>query len=165
MSGLKGLTPAKRLYLEYWTAFHDLLKERNGLINPVKPSAERELHFSVGRSGFHITVLASVRGEWICVRLVLHHQDAKIHFRLLERDKVDIEKEFGAELEWEEKPGFKEKHIRLLLYNTDIKDRQDWDRQHRWLYEQLETFYRVFSRRVKELNVNDYRSKENEIGE
>lgn len=165
MAKLEGLTPAKRLYLEYWTAFRNLLEERSGLVNPVKPLAERELHFGVGRSGFHITVLASVRGEWICVRLVLNHQDAKPHFYLLERDKVNIEKEFGAELEWEEKPGFKEKHIRLLLYNTDIEDRQDWDRQHRWLYEQLEAFYRVFSRRVKELNVHDYRPEEDEIDE
>jgi len=165
MAKLGGLTPAKRLYLEYWVAFRDLLDERHGLVNPVKPLAQSELHFGVGRSGFHITVLASVRGEWICVRLVLNHQDAKTHFRLLEKSKADIEKEFGAELEWEEKPGFKEKHIRLLLYNTAIKDRQDWDRQHRWLYEQLETFYKVFSRRVKELDANDYRPEENEIDE
>ena len=162
MAKLGGLTPAKRLYLEYWTVFRDLLEKRNGLVNPVKPFAEREMHFSVGRSGFHITVLASVRGEWICARLVLNHQDAEIHFRLLEKGKVDIEKEFGAELEWEEKPGFKEKHIRLLLYNTDIKDRQDWDRQHQWLCDNLEVFHKVFSPRVKGLDASDYVPEEDE---
>ena len=165
MAKLGGLTPAKRLYLESWPAFRDLLEERNGLVNPVKPLAQSEMHFGVGRSGFHITVLASVRGEWICVRLVLNHQDAQTHFRLLERDKVDIEKEFGAELEWEEKSGFKEKHIRHFLYGADLEDRQDWHRQHRWLYQQLETFYKVFSRRVKGLDANDYRPEENEIDE
>ena len=165
MAKLGGLTPAKRLYLEYWTAFRDLLEERNGLVNPVKPLAQSEMHFGVGRSGFHITVLASVRGEWVCVRLVLNHQDAKIHFRLLERDKVDIEKAFGAELGWEEKPGFKEKHIRRFLYGANLEDHQDWNRQHRWLYQQLETFYKVFSRRVKALDASDYRPEENEIDE
>ena len=165
MKELGGLTPAKRLYLEYWTAFRDLLEERNGMVNPVKPLAQSELHYGVGRSGFHITVLASVRGEWICVRLVLNHQDSNAHFHLLERDKVDIEREFGAELEWEEKPGFKEKHIRLLLYDTDIEDQPDWNRQHRWLCEQLKTFYKVFSRRVKALDVSDYRPEESEIDE
>ena len=165
MAKLGGLTPAKRLYLEYWTAFRDLLEERNGLVNPVKPLAQSEMHFGVGRSGFHITVLASVRGEWVCVRLVLNHQDAKIHFRLLERDKVDIEKAFGAELGWEEKPGFKEKHIRRLLYGANLEDHQDWNRQHRWLYEQLETFYRVFSPRVERLDASDYVPEEDETDE
>ena len=165
MKELRGLTPARRLYLEYWTGLRNLLEERNGVVNPVKPWAHRDYHFAVGRSGFHLTALASVRGEWICVRLVLDHQDSKAYFHLLERDKVDIEKEFGAELEWEEKSGFKEKHIRLLLYNTDLEDRQDWHRQHRWLCEQLETFHRVFSRRVKELDANDYLPEEDETDE
>ena len=161
----RGLAPAQQLYLEYWTAFRDLLEGYDGVVNPVKPLAQSDLQFGVGRSGFHITVIASVRGEWICVRLVLNHQDSLTHFYLLERDKVDIEKEFGAKLEWEEKPGFKEKHIRLLLYNTDLEDRQDWHRQHRWLCEQLETFHRVFSRRVKELDANDYLPEEDETDE
>ena len=165
MKELRGLTPARRLYLEYWTGLRNLLEERNGVVNPVKPLAQSDLQFGVGRSGFHITVIASVRGKWICVRLVLNHQDSQTHFYLLERDKVDIEKEFGAKLEWEEKPGFKEKHIRLLLYNTDLEDRQDWHRQHRWLCEQLETFHNVFSRRVKELDARDYIPDENETVE
>ena len=90
------------------------------------------------------------------MRLVMNHQDAKTHFHLLEWDRINIEKEFGAELEWEEKPGFKEKHIRRFLHGTDLEDRHDWNRQHLWLYQQLETFYKVFSRRVKKLDASDY---------
>ena len=32
MAKLGGLTPAKRLYLEYWTAHREHLEQRNGVI-------------------------------------------------------------------------------------------------------------------------------------
>ena len=48
MAKLGGLTPAKRLYLEYWTAFHDLLEERNGVIKPRKPYSQSWMSFVLG---------------------------------------------------------------------------------------------------------------------
>ena len=35
----RGLAPAQQLYLEYWTAFRDLLEGYDGVVNPVKPLA------------------------------------------------------------------------------------------------------------------------------
>ena len=97
------------------------------------------------------------------MRLVLDHQDSLTHFYLLERDKVDIEKEFGAELVWRENPV--ERYISLYQRGVDLEDRQDWNRQHRWLCEQLEAFHKVFSRRVKALDASDYVPDGNETAE
>ena len=82
--------------------------------------------------------------------------NAKPHFYLLGQDKVDIEEEIGAELEWEERPGRKQSYISLSLEDTDLEERQDWNRQHQWLCEQLETFHKIFSPRVKGLDASDY---------
>ena len=106
-----------------------------------------------------------MRGNWVRVTLVLSGEEGKAHFYLLKRDEEDIEEEIGSELEWRENPARKEKHIRLFLEGADPEDRQDWDRQHEWLCEQLENFYRVFSPRVETLDASDYVPEEDETDE
>ena len=45
--------------------------------------------------------------------------------------------------------------------NTDTKDTANWPEQHKWLYEMLEAFYRVFAERVKNLST-DYQLEDTE---
>ena len=156
------LTSVQQLYLEYWTTLREILEERNGVIMPVKSLPRYWMPFAVGRSNFSLSASTSVKGQWVCVSLTLTGKDGKDHFYLLERDKAGIEEEVGAELKWGGKYVQKQSYISLSLYDTDLEDRQDWDRQHQWLCEQLETFYKVFSRRVKELDARDYIPDENE---
>ena len=163
MRELGGLTPARRLYLEYWTAHREHLEQRNRVIKPRKPYPQPWMSFAVGRSNFHLHAWASVKREWIRVDLMTNGEHGKPHFHLLKKDRVEIEKEIGAELVWRENPV--ERYISLYQRGVDLEDRQDWNRQHRWLCDQLATFYKVFSQRVKELNANDYRPEENEIDE
>ena len=115
-------------------------------------------------SNFWLSASASVRSKWIRVNLVLAGEDGGSHFYLLKRDEIDIQGEIGSELEWRENPGRKEKHIRLF-YDADPEDRQDWNRQHEWLCEQLETFHRIFSPRVEVLDASDYLPEEDETDE
>ena len=159
------LTSVQQLYLEYWTTLRELLEERNGVIRPEKPLPRYWMPFAVGRSNFWLSASASVKGQWVCVSLTLTGKDGKDHFYLLERDKADIEEEVGAELKWGGKYVQKQNYISLSLYETDLEDRQDWDRQHQWLCEQLEAFHNVFSPRVKTLDASDYIPDENETAE
>ena len=163
MEELGGLTPAKRLYLEYWTAHREHLEQHNSVIKPRKPYSQSWMSFAIGRSNFHLHAWASVRDKWIRVDLMTDGKHGKPHFRLLKKDRAEIEKEIGAELVWKENPV--ERYISLYQRGVDPEDRQDWHRQHRWLCDQLETFHKVFSRRVKGLDANDYRPEENEIDE
>ncbi len=156
------LTSTNQLYLEYWTGLRDLLEERNGVINPVKPLAQNWLGFGIDRSHFRLETTINKREKWICVDLTLMGPDAKPHFCLLERDKADIEKEVGAKLEWEERYGKKQSYISRSLEEIDLENRGDWDSQHQWLCEQLEIFHKVFSPRVKALDASDYIADENE---
>jgi hypothetical protein len=159
------LTSVQQLHLEYWTTLREILEERNGVIMPVNPLPRYWMPFAVGRSNFWLSASASVKGQWVCVSLTLTGKDGKDHFYLLERDKAGIEEEVGAELKWGGKYVQKQSYISLYQRGVDLEDRQDWNKQHRWLCEQLETFYRVFSPRVKELDANDYLPEEDETDE
>ena len=162
-----GLSPAQELYFEYWTGLQDFLEQRSGAIKPVKLSPRNWLRFrfGVGRSGFRLYASAHIGDKWICVSLTLRGPDAKPHFHLLERDKVNIEREIGAELEWDEKLGQKQSYINRSLDKTDLEDRKDWGRQYQWLCEQLETFHKVFSPRIKGLDASDYLPEEDDTDE
>ncbi len=162
------LTATQELYFEYWTELRDLLEQRDGIINPVTAAPQQWLYFYPFpnlSSDFWLSASASVRGKWIRVSLVLAGEDGRPHFDLLRRDEVNIEEEISPNLEWRENPGRKEKHVRLFLRDADPADRQDWDRQHQWLCEQLETFHRVFAPRVERLDASDYVPEEDETAE
>lgn len=149
----KRLTATNELYLEYWTALKNHFEGRNNDIKFRKPLPQNWTNFAVGRSGFHLTASASRREEYIGVYLTVHGTHGKSHFDRLKMSQTEIESEIGAELEWDENP--KENYIGRYLEDTDLEDRDDWQRQHQWLCEQLETFHRVFAPRVKALDASD----------
>ena len=160
------LTATNQLYLEYWTRLRNLLEQRDGAIRPREPRTANWLGFSIGHSKFRLSASASVRDKWICVSLTLRGPDAKHHFYLLKQDKVDIEREIGDELEWDEKHGRKRNYINLSSQEEiDLEDRGDWDRQHEWLCNKLKIFHQVFSPRVKELDASDYVPAEDKTAE
>ena len=159
------LSTTNQLYLEYWTGLRNLLEERDSVITPTKPRPGNWLGFGIGRSKFRLAASGSVRDKWISVSLTLRGPNAKPHFYLLKRDKVDIKREIGAKLEWDEKDGWERSEISRSLDEVDLEDRQDWDRQHQWLCEQLETFHKVFSPRVKALDASDYAPEEEDTAE
>ena len=160
------LTATNQLYLEYWTALRDRIEERNGVIRPVKPRPRYWLGFGVGRSKFRLYASASVRDKLIYVGLTLRGPDAKPHFQGLKGCKVNIEKEIGAKLKWDEKVDSEQSEIYLPFCNKiNLENRQDWNRQHQWLCDKLEIFHKVFSQRVKELDASDYAPEEDETAE
>lgn len=159
----KELTLTRQLYLEYWTALQDLLNERNSVITPGKPSTDNWLYCKFDYPNFSLSASAHVADKWICVSLTMKGKDGKRYFYLLAKDKVDIQKEIGAELEWDEKSERGEDHVSLCLYETDPGDRQDWDRQHQWFCQQLGTFYHVFLPRIQALDARNYQPEMEEI--
>ena len=143
------LTPTNQLYLEYWTALKSSFEEFDSGIKFRKPLPQCFMTFAVGRSDFHIHTWASRDKRYVNVGLTVQGIQGKSHFNRLKKSKKEIESAIGVELEWEENP--KQNYIRLYLRNIDLTEQRDWGRQHKWLCEQLETFYRVFSERVKAL--------------
>jgi uncharacterized protein DUF4268 len=105
--------------------------------------------FKTGRSGFEFGAHNLMRGE-ISVELYLSSPDARLYFQILHYDKVQIEREVGSRLEWQEKPT--KKHSRIIIRNhsdIDPTNKQDWPRQHEWLLDKLEAFHKAFVPRIR----------------
>lgn len=155
---LDNLTDAKKLQLEYWTAFREFLLENSNKIRPQKPLPQHWTNFAIGRSYFHLSAFLNTRDNQISVGLILTGHDAEAHYFLLHDKKEAIEVEMNAKLDWKEKPGQKEKKI-VLSNDWDPKEKSLWLDKHLWMKEKLELFHSVFSPRVKMLDASDYQSK------
>ena len=69
------------------------------------------------------------------------------HYGLLKHEKKAIEEELGTQLYWDESRQTT-RYINLTKNDVNIRDRQNWSDQHKWLYENLEAFYATFAKRV-----------------
>lgn len=154
----ESLTEAKKLQLEYWTAFRDYVLQHSKILRPQKPFPQHWTNVAIGRSYFHLAATVNTLEEQITVILVLSGPDAKPHFHLLQKTKDAIENELKTSIEWRELPDKKESHL-TIRRNFDPSNRLLWDEQHKWLTEQLENFYTVLGPRIKRLNAEDYKAE------
>lgn len=149
------LTDTKLLQREFWAGLAALFKSRGGPLRSKSPRPQHWSTFAIGKRDCHLTAFVNSKERWIGLQLTLLGDDAKRHFRELERIKAAIEKEAGAALEWEELPEKKESHIALTRYDCDPMDRTKWAEQHEWLYERLQIFHRVFAERVRRMGADE----------
>jgi hypothetical protein len=104
--------------------------------------------------------MSSFRNQ-VRAELYISGANAKAYFGLLKRQKEAIEQELGYPLEWEELPAGLDSRISVSLDESNLKNNDDWKRQHEWLAEKLNNMHRVFSRRVKELSADDWQPEDN----
>lgn len=156
------LTETKLLQQEYWSTLREVLIKRKSVLKPQKPLPQHWTNFAVGRSHFGLHARVNTQKQVIAVGMSCYGTDAKPHFHLLAEDKDTIEREIGDELEWEELPNRKESKV-TLERAADPTNRTDWSKQHEWLADTLERFHRVFSTRVKTLDVADYTGDSEEV--
>ena len=154
------LSETKLLQQEYWEALRKELLDHKSIVKPQKPLPQHWTNFAIGRAYFHLSALVNTVDERIAISLVMTGPYAKPHFRLLKEDQAIIESEMGVPLEWEELPDKKESRVILRFHGVDPTDRQQWTKQHQWFREKLESFHKVFSRRIKQLNADEGETEE-----
>lgn len=142
---------------EYWTAFSRALQEADG---PVSSNA-KALHFAfmmfpIGTSNFCLQAAITRTKQNIRAELYISGEDANAFFHLLHMQKRDVEKELDCSPEWKELPGAQGSRIAIYNRNVDPGDRKDWHGQHKWLVAKLNDLHRVFSKRVSELDAEDW---------
>lgn len=150
------LSAAKKLQLDYWTAFRDYLQERESEVRLRKPAPQHWANVSIGRSGARLSAIA---GTWDedqkayvnglnRVDLVLDGDDSKELFARLQAEREAIEAELGEPLTWHnpERARMCRVYTRRLV---DLRNRDDWSNQFDWLEEQLQRFDQSFRDRVK----------------
>lgn len=86
-------------------------------------------------------------GGEIRAELYLYPPDAKPLVTYLEKEKDEIEKEFGRPLIWSnpEDQGSSRLYVRI---SSDISDQDDWPKQHQWLKDNLVRMHNVLKPKV-----------------
>ena len=151
------LTRYRQRQVDYWTELLKLMQQKDGNVRATRKALpEYWLGFSIGRTGFQLAANIRFREDRINVGLILDGYDSKTHFALLLEDKDEIERELGQTLYWDFKPGQRSCSIGTGRDNCDLTNRDNWPDYLDWMYEQLETFHRVFAPRIKTLDASDY---------
>jgi hypothetical protein len=151
-------TPEEQLLLEYWTNFVEFLREHDSSLKNAKPKPFDHILFPIGNRQL-LLALAYIKDNKIGVQVYLKGSNAKIYFERLQRETNAIENIIGAKLEWNDSRN-KERSIDLFMNGVNIKDRENWPDQHKWLYEKLEAFHKTFEGRVKSLDVSEYQAED-----
>lgn len=150
------LTPYKQMQVDFWGALKELMQQRQGNVRPRTGGPQYWLGFSIGRSGFQLIANIRINQNSMIVGLGLDGNDSKKHLALLLEDKDEIERELGETLQWSAEPGQRSCSIGTGgRDDCDLMNRDNWPAYLDWMYEQLETFHRVFAPRIKNLDASD----------
>ncbi len=146
-------TEAGRLKSEFWAGLADYMEQQGSTLRPPRAKPWNWHSWGIGRSFFHLAALVNVRDKRNAVYLNLSGPDAEAHWQLLLDRKPEIESALGFPIEWE--AGAKERKL-IIRRDGDTANRALWPEQHRWLYETLQAFERVFKPLIRELDASDW---------
>lgn len=145
------ITETKQLQQDYWRALREVLAERKSSLKPQKAHPAHWLTVAIGRANFATSATVNTPDERVAVEVYMLGANAKNHFKRLEADKAEIEREMGQPLDWRELPLKDTSRIILALPNANIKDTKLWPEQHKWLADHLERLNTVFRPRIQAL--------------
>lgn len=160
-----ALSETKLLQRDYWQAFNEHLEKAGAKLGMTKPLPQHWMNISLGRAGTKLVAIASTwnsqANRWdvgeIRAEVELYDKNAKAFYAFLEQQKEEIERELGEPLIWYNPDDAQ--LCRIFIQKTaDIRQREDWDQQHAWLKEKLESLHQVFAPRVRAIDPDEYRS-------
>jgi len=144
----------------YWEAFHAVLNQLNGAVRGNRKAQPQSwMAYPIGRSGFHLGAVMVRPKRCIRAELYISGDWAKACLRALQQEQDAIQRELGYSLQWEELPDARDSRISVYLNDVDPVDERDWQRQHGWLAARLNDMHRVFSGRVRDLDL-DFQANE-----
>lgn len=144
----------KQLHLDLWNAVKEYITERGTSLRLQSPRPQHWYSIAVGRSGFQLSLTANTTEKRIGCELYMSGPDAKRAFRLLEKQKAEIEKELNGRLEWKYLEG--RIACRIVQYEKgDTNNRAEWPRILSWFKDRAEAFHRTFSQRVQQLELEE----------
>lgn len=157
---IQNISPEGKLRLDYWTTFIDYLHKRDSTIKTSKPHSWHYLPIPIGRSYVGLSAIVYTHKRKIAIQLYFSGPYTNSYFEQIRQEKEVIEREIGTELFWDDtRPTTRA--IYLFKDDEDIKNTKEWPEQHKWLYETLVAFYKVFAKRVKNLST-DYQHEDAE---
>lgn len=146
----RQVTVNQGIYLDFWNNFKDYCKEKRTFLSLRKAFPQLWFSIAIGRSNFSISLTASTQLNRIGCEIYIQSSNAKKYFKMLEKQKIEIEQKTG-QLEWQQLPEGKDCRIVLYRHNVDITDEPIREELFLWLKEKAELFHKTFSSRIKAL--------------
>lgn len=151
---IEALSNTKKAHMEFWSGFKEYMTETGTQLRMRTPRPQHWYTIAVGRSKFHISLTTNTQAHRLGCEIYIRGKNAKKAFSMLEKQKEEIEKELGS-MEWQELPEGQD--CRIIQYRDgDSKNKNQWQELFEWLKEHSESFYRVFSPKIRELELEDY---------
>ncbi|MGF6862168.1 hypothetical protein ABIE69_002749 [Rhodobacteraceae bacterium MBR-64] len=145
------LTESRRMLLDYWTEFEQVLPKFSKRVRPVKPLVQNWLVHSLGKSNATLNGSCNRQENWVRAEIYLTGKSAKGFFRALKAEQQQIEHELGNALTWYDGAS-KDRRIYVTKSFEDVADRAMWPSQHEWLAQNLDALHRVFSQRIRNID-------------
>lgn len=147
----------KAMQYRYWQGLIDYLENNGSKLRTQDPRPRHWQTFAVGRSHFYIDATVNTRDSRLGIGLKIADKNhAKNFYNLLVLDKEEIEAEMQEKLEWRELPDNTKSEIILFKNNVNLSDDKDWNAQYDWFKTNIEKFDKVFRKRIKKLNAEDW---------
>ena len=148
-------------YKVFFQTLIDELRTKHKFTNAKMGQPQSWYHFSTGVKGLTYAVCFS-RNEKVRTEIYIDTgkaEDNKNIFRKLENQKQSIEKEFGAELDWQILENKRASRIAIYREGSIYEDTTALIEIKDWSIEQLLTFKKVFAQRLSETTIEEIRDK------
>jgi hypothetical protein len=142
---------SSELYVEFWEQFLNDVMEYQGQHPSEKAMAQGWVSFPFEREEFSLVAFLNETHRLAGIGLVIDGPQNKAYFNILSRDRVEIEAELGASLDWRELPERDESHIYLHRKDVEVSNRVNWQDYQNWFADALEAYTRVFGNRIESL--------------
>lgn len=154
LSGAKrvigDISETQQFYLDYWTAFEEVLQDRSRRVRAVKAQPQNWMVHGLGKTGVNLNCTLNRKENSLRAEVYLTGQNAHAHYAELKESIEAIEGELGLPLDWY--AAEKDRRISCSRAFQDVTEQAHWPEQHAWLADMLDRFHRVFAPRVTRLD-------------
>ncbi|WP_116087778.1 DUF4268 domain-containing protein [Tropicimonas sp. IMCC34011] len=154
-----AINSAQQQYRDYWGAFSDYLSESDAGFAISTPSKRMWQTFSIGRSGYKLSTLASARDRWLGVEIYIDNDPEKLVFDHLHGLMPEIEKSFGGDLTWERLDSGKASRIVVRQHQTDPMDQSRWTEYFEWYLDHMKRLRIAFSNHIRNIDLSDLKRR------
>lgn len=138
----------RQMQLELWTEVRAALAE-TGRFPSLRPARARYwFNIALGRSHIGMDLTANTEDHVVGVKIYFNGPEVAEVLDQLQTHRDEIEREAGAQLEWNPYPDKKEKIIRLTR-GVDLTDRAAWPEAIQWLVQTAIRFRDTFGPRIQ----------------
>ena len=146
----EGLSPSRKLQLEYWTEMESRIAGSGGPLHPVPATPASFMAHSLGKKGIELCLATNAEERWVRCEIYLSGESAETDFKKLSHARDAIEETLAARVDWQARQGKPDKRICLAMA-ADPTNREDWPRQQDWLLRTAAKMHTVFRPLVAQL--------------